>query len=425
MWPGSLDRKGIPMPILNASPILVRREFLGVLCTPAVAGASSWTQFLGNGARSLDPDLTVPLEWSDDRNVVWRSAIPGYGQSSPVAFGGAAFTASVEGPHKDTLMLTAFDMAMGQPIWTHRSGPSQRIQDSDMVSKAAPTPAADASAVYVFFETGNVLAISHDGELLWQRQLTEEFGEFQGRHGIGSSLRLCGSGILGLVAHDGPSYLICLQPSNGETVWKTDRPKGVSWSTPTVVEHLGRELALVSTGRTVEGYDTEDGSLLWILDGVDGAFIASSTPVPGGAIVGSSRKGQSVAIRFGPTHQQAPEIVWRATEASSYFSSPLVHKGRVYMVNKAGVAFCLRADSGEEIWHSRLEGQCWASPIGLGDRVYFFGVGGVTEVVEAGDRFTRLARNSLSVEGRLYGTAVAEQGLLLRYGTELVRVAGA
>lgn len=413
------------MPILNVSRILKRRAFFGALCTPAVAGASSWTQFLRNGDRSLATAETVPLAWSDQRNVAWRSGIPGYGQSSPVTFGGAAFVASVEGAYKDTLMLTAFDLALGQPIWMHRSVPSQRIEDSNMVGKAAPTPAVDADAVYVFFETGNVLAIGHDGKLLWERRLTEEFGVFEGRHGIGSSLRLCGSGILALVAHEGPSYLVCLHPSSGKTVWKTDRPKGVSWSTPTVVQHRGRELALVSTGRTVEGFDTEDGSLLWVVNGLDGAFIASSTPVPGGAVVGSSRKGQSVAIRFGSTHRQVPEIVWRATGASSYFSTPLVHRGRVYMVNKAGVAFCLRLDSGQEVWHSRLEGQCWASPIGLGNRVYFFGVGGVADVVEAGDTFVRIARNRLSVEGRLYGTAVSEQGLLLRYGTELVCVAAA
>ena len=117
-----------------------------------------------------------------------------------------------------------------------------------------------------------------------------------------------------------------------------------------------------------------------------------------------------------------PEIVWRATEAASYFSSPLVHQSRVYMVSKAGVAFCLDIESGEELWRSRLEGPNWASPIGLKDRVYFCGVNGVTEVIEAGASFTRIARNSLSEESRLYGTAVAEDCLLLRYGRRLIKV---
>ena len=399
-----------------------RRAFLGTLAGSSLVHAKPWTQFLDNGRGSLRHGQALPLEWSDDSNVAWRTPIPGYGQSSPVVSGDWAFATGVEGPNKETLLLTAFDLASGEPVWTCRRGSSQRIKDSNMVSKAAPTPAASEDAVFAFFETGNVLAVDRGGEVLWERKLTEQFGEFGGRHGIGSSLRLCGSGVLALVAHDRPSYLICLDPSTGRTVWNTPRPEGVSWSTPSVLTHMGREIALVSAGKSVEAYDTADGTLLWVIDGFEGAFIASPAPVAGGAVIGSSQKGRSAAIRFGTGVEEAPSVVWRADGASSYFSSPLVHRERVYMVSKAGVGFCLRADSGEQVWYSRLGGQCWASPIGLEDRIYFFGVDGITTVVGAGDEFVTLARNSLSVEGRLYGTAVIDDGILLRYGRELVRL---
>ena len=371
----------------------------------------------------MDAAQRLPLEWSDDKNVAWSVATPGYGQSSPVVYGDQVFLTSVEGAHKETLMLAAFDLSSGKSLWTHRGKPGQSIEDSNMISKAAPTPAVDADAVYAFFETGNLAAIDHIGKLKWERRLTEEFGEFGGRHGIGSSVRLCGSGVLVLVAHDGPSYLLCADRGTGDTVWKADRPKGVTWSTPSIAEHDGREIALVSVGRRVDAYDTADGSLLWTLDGFEGAFVASPTPITGGAIIGSSHKAHTAAIRFGPDAKAMPEIVWRAKEAASYFSSPLVHQSRVYMVSKAGVAFCLDIESGQEIWRSRLEGPSWASPIGMKDRVYFCGVNGVTEVVEAGASFTRIARNSLSEESRLYGTAVAEDCLLLRYGRRLIKVA--
>ena len=404
---------------------LTRRWLLGSVAAQGMAWAAPWAEFLGNGSLSLPGGVSIPGEWSDTRNVAWRSVVPGYGQSSPVASHGRAFATGVEGPSKETLLVTAFDLQSGQAIWTHRSPSSQRIEDSDMVSKAAPTPAADDRAVYAFFETGNLLAIGRDGTRLWERSLTEEFGEFGGRHGIGSSLRLCRKGILALVAHDRPSYLVCVDREDGRTVWKRDRPEGVSWSTPTVVTHAGREIALVSAGDSVEAYDTEDGSPLWTLDGLQGAFIASPVPIGGGAIVGSSSKGHNVSIRFGTRPSDVPAVAWRAEEAASYFSSPLVHRGRVYMVNKAGVAFCLRQQTGEELWHSRLAGQCWASSIGCGERVYFFGVDGLTEVVAAGDEFVRVAENRLSVEGRLYGAAIVDGGLLLRYGRELVRVGSA
>ena len=399
-----------------------RRAFLGTLAGSSVVHAKPWAQFLDNGRGSLGLGQAIPLEWSDDSNMAWRTPIPGYGQSSPVVSSDRAFVTGVDGPNKETLLLTAFNLASGDPVWTRRWDSSQRIEDSNMVSKAAPTPAAGDDAVFAFYETGNVVAVDRDGEMLWERKLTEEFGEFGGRHGIGSSLRLCGAGVLALVAHDRPSYLICLEPSTGRTVWKAPRPEGVSWSTPSVLTHLGREIALVSAGETVEAYDTADGTLLWAMDGFDGAFISSPVPVAGGAVIGSSQKGRSAAIRFGASVEEAPTLAWRADGASSYFSSPLVHRERVYMVSKAGVAFCVRADSGEQVWYSRLDGQCWASAIGLEARIYFFGVDGITTVVDAGDEFVTLARNRLSVEGRLYGTAVIDDGILLRYGRELVRL---
>ena len=413
------------MPDRRSHQGLARRSFLAAVAAQGVAWAAPWSEFLGNGSLSQAEGDAIPSEWSDTRNVIWRSAVPGYGQSSPVVSSGKAFATGVEGPTKETLLVTAFDLQSGRAIWTHRSPSSQRIKDSDMVSKGAPTPAVGGQAVYAFFETGNLLAIDHDGNRIWERSLTEEFGQFGGRHGIGSSLRLCRAGVLALVAHDKPSYLVCVDREDGRTVWKRDRPEGVSWSTPTVVTHAGREIALVSAGDSVEAYDTEDGSPLWTLDGLQGAFIASPTPVRGGAIVGSSSKGHNVAIRFGSGASDVPTVAWRAEEASSYFSSPLAHRGKVYMVNKAGVAFCVREDTGEGVWHSRLSGQCWASSIGCGERIYFFGVDGLTEVVAAGDRFARVSENRLSVQGRLYGTAIVERGLLLRYGRDLVRVGSA
>ena len=402
---------------------LSRRAFLGAVCGPVAAAGTRWTQFRGDGASSVAADQRLPLEWSDDKNVAWSIATPGYGQSSPVVYEDKVFVTSVEGAHKETLMLAAFGLSAGKSLWTHRGKPGQPIEDSNMVSKAAPTPAVDSDAVYAFFETGNLAAIDHIGKLKWERRLTEEFGDFGGRHGLGSSVRLCRSGVLVLAAHDGPSYLLCADRGTGDTVWKADRPKGVTWSTPTIAEHDGREIALVSVGKRVDAYDTADGSLLWTLDGFEGAFVASPTPIAGGAIIGSGNKAHTVAIRFGSDAKAMPEIVWRAKEAASYFSSPLAHQSRVYMVSKAGVAFCLDIESGQEIWRSRLEGPSWASPIGLKDLVYFCGVNGVTEVIEAGASFTRIARNSLSEESRLYGTAVAEDCLLLRYGRRLIKVA--
>ena len=407
------------MPTDGLFQTLGRRAFLGVLCAPAGLALADWKEFRGNGSSLIAGQERLPMEWSDQTNLSWNVATPGYGQSSPVIFDQHVFVTGVEGARKETLMLSAFDLSNGKELWTHRSAPAQSIQDSDMISKAAPTPIADAAGVYAFFETGNLVALDHRGQLRWERRLTEEFGEFGGRHGIGSSLRFCQSGVMALVAHDGPSYLICVDPRTGKTVWKTDRRKKVSWTTPAVVEHDGHELALVSGGDHLEAYDTQNGSLLWTLEGFERAFVASPTPTPDGAIIGSSQKGWTSAIRFGSDASTKPEIVWRASEATSYFSSPLVHRSRVYMVNKAGVAFCLDLETGQEVWHQRLKGPCWASSIAAGNSIYFFEVNGTVEIYRAADTPSKIAENHLSEESRLYGIAVDDGKLVLRFGRRL------
>ena len=407
------------MPAGGLYKVLGRRAFLGVLCSPVGLALADWQEFRGDGSSLPGSDERLPLEWSDQTNLSWNSAIPGYGQSSPVIFDQSVFVTCVEGARKDTLMLSAFDLSNGRELWTHRAAPSQIIKDSDMISKAAPTPIADAHGVYAFFETGNLVSLDHRGQLRWERRLTEEFGAFAGRHGIGSSLRFCQSGVMVLVAHDGPSYLICVDPLTGKTVWKTERRRKVSWTTPTIAAHDGRELALVSGGDRVDAYDTRDGALLWTLAGFERALVASPTPISGGAIIGSSQKGWTGAIRFGANPRSTPRIAWRASEASSNFNSPLVHRSRVYMVNRVGVAFCLDLETGQEAWHQRLKGPCWASTIGIGDFVYFFGVDGVVEVFRAADMPVKVAENRLSAQSRLYGVAVQNGRLLLRFGRRL------
>jgi outer membrane protein assembly factor BamB len=228
--------------------------------------------------------------------------------------------------------------------------------------------------------------------------------------------------VLVLADHDGPSYLLCLDRASGETVWKADRPSSVAWSTPSIVRHAEEELALVASQHGLDAYDVADGERVWTIERIEGAMVASPTPTPWGAVIGSGNKGQTMAIRFGESLRSPPEILWRTDEAASYFSSPLLHRGRLYMVNKVGVAFCLEAESGAEIWHQRLRGPCWASAFGCGDTVYFFGVDGAVEVFRAGDAPEKLAENELREESRLYGYAVASDRMILRYGRRLVCV---
>ena len=397
-----------------------RRGFL-VACLAGPCQAAQWPGFRGQG-NSRASGAGYPLEWSPEKNLAWDTELPGYGQSSPVVHGSKVFLTTLEGPYKETLAVLALSLETGQLLWRRDFSPTQRIKVSNMVSKAAPTPAADADSVYVFFETGEFLALSHKGELRWQRSLVQEYGEFQGRHGIGSSLRLTRNGVLVLAAHSGPSFLLSADKKTGKNLWRSERPQGIAWSTPAVCRHQDEEIVLAGGGDRLEAFRSRDGSLIWSLDGLEGNRVPSPTPFPGGAIVGSSKKGHNLAVRFPEGDGGSPTILWRAANATTYFCSPLVYRDQAYFVNKAGVAYCLSLTTGEELWAQRLQGQNWVSPIGAGGHIYFFSMKRGTDVLRASSRFEKLAENPPLAGGRLYGVAATHAAFLIRYGKRLIKI---
>jgi len=391
---------------------------------PVKAKANVWPGFRGSGDSHSDADH-LPLEWSDNKNIAWNVALPGYGQSSPVVWRDRIFLTAVQGAMKEKLLVARFDLKSGRQFWLKELTATFTMKDSGTVSKAAPTPAVDDRRVYVFFESGDLFAFDHKGNLQWRRKLAEEYGAYKTNHGLGSSIALTGKAVVTLVAHSGPSYLLAVDKQTGQNLWKADLKPGGGWSSPIVTTHQNRQQILVSLSDGVAAYDATNGQQLWSVGGLKGNNIPSPSVDPDQSVVvaGSSDKGMNVAIRLGGAGDvTASHVLWRASEATANFSSPLIHRDHVYFVNKVGVAFCLDLQTGEERWRTRLGGEVWASPLAAGDRIYFFGVDGKTFVMRAGAKLDQLAMNELSGVERVYGVAAVEGALLLRSGRKLIKL---
>lgn len=396
-------------------------SLLAIACFLAVT-TGSWSEFRGRGTSVTDAG-DLPVTWSDEQGIRWKCELPGYGQSSPVVSGDRVFVTSIRGPNQDESLVACVDRRTGKLLWEQSFPTAQKVADSDYVSRAAPTPAADSARVYAFFEGGDLVALDHDGRTVWQRNLVAEYGEIKGNHGLGGSPALDGDTLVLLVEHDGPSYLLAVDVATGKNRWKVDRPSKVSWTSPAIGDVAGRKAVVVSSSGTVEAFDLADGRRRWIVEGLAGNTVASPTILPEGVLVGSSELGHTQLLR--PDDQAGaaddgavPVAVWKCPDAASSFSSPLAYAGRVYLVNKAGAAACLDLATGKKLWTERV-GSCWASPLGAENRIYFFGKDGATTVVAAEAEFRKLAENRLTIEGRLYGVAAVDGLFLVRTGKML------
>lgn len=396
-----------------------------ILALFAAAPADTWPAFRGTGD-SLTSSSGLPLKWSATENVRWKVTLGGYGQSSPVVWKDGVYCTSAKGGSKETLLIARYDADLGRLIWQKEFPATQTVKVSDYVSRSAPTPVVDSDRVYAFFESGDVIAVQHNGQVAWKRSLTSEYGRFVGNHGVGSSLAMTDKAIIVLVETDGPAYLLAMDKATGKNLWKVDRKPRVSWSSPIVAPSQNGERIYLSSNGVVECYSAADGKQVWSLNGVDGNTVASPTVTEDLVLIGSSKSGSNFAIRRGGKGPLAEDrIAWKANGVTSSFGSPLVHQGYAWYVNKAGATTCLDLKTGKEQWTVRLPAPCWCSPVGAGDRVYFFCRNGETVVMEAAAKARKLAENEIPTKDRLYGVAVVSGSFILRMGEELVCVGAA
>jgi outer membrane protein assembly factor BamB len=387
--------------------------------TPEAAPGGRWPGFRGVGTGHTRATC-LPLSWSEEHNQAWEVALAGYGQSSPVVWDGVVFVSSAVGERKQICRLAALRLSDGVELWARELPASVEIEATGTVSRGAPTPAVDADRVYAFFESGDLFAFDHRGELLWQRSLAQEFGPFQGNHGVASSPCAADGALLLLADHAGPSWLLCVDGRSGEDRWKRDREPRVSWTSPVLAGWGEERELLVSSNGLLEGIDLQSGARRWALQGIEGNTVASPTAL-GGRVLLASSKAEEVRLLERGAPEREPRVLWRPERKHELaFASPTVVGERVLLFGKSGVVVCLELESGRRLWEERLGEAPWASPIVAGDRVYVFGKDGHSVVLRAGARAPELlAESRLETGSPVHGAAAVDRCLLLREGQRL------
>jgi outer membrane protein assembly factor BamB len=337
------------------------------------------------------------------------------------------YVTSTGGQNKESLYLDCYDLNSGKSIWKKTINATEKVKEvTNMISQGAPTPVTGPEGIYVFFESGDLLAFDHEGKRLWERKLTKEFGPFKGGHGVGSSLVGVPGQLVLLIDHDGPSYLLCVDRITGKTRWKTSREPRVSWTTPLYIKHEEEEQIIISSNGIIESYRLVNGERIWWFDEIQKNTVASPSTDGNLIVAGSSYPKQSLAIRLGGKgNVNDTHLEWRAKSVTSSFASPLVHRNVVYFINRAGTLQAQNFKNGTQHWEYKLPDGCWASPLAASERIYLFCKNGKSLVLEASEKRAKvLSENVVTIaeNDKVYGYAVSENKFVLRTGRKIICV---
>lgn len=380
--------------------------------------AADWDQFRGPFFNGSTDEANLPTDFSPSKNVVWAASLPGASAATPIVSGDHVFVSSASS-ETDELIAQAFDRETGKSLWTHTVGTGVR-RDSRS-SYASPTPAADGERVIFFFGSGELIAYSYDGEKVWERNIVEDYGDFAFQWTFSTSLVIYdGKLFLQVLQRDTPvsgrgfsdrkneSYILAMDPSTGETLWKQVRPskavaesrEGFTTPMPCVID--GKPQLVVIGGDAITGHDLEDGEEIWRWGTWNPTRIGHwrhvPSPIVGAniALICAPKKDPVYAIKLGGEGELSnDDVAWVSSEnrqltsdvptpafydgdffvlsdvtnsllridpktgqakwtaktprGPKFEASPLVADGKIYCINFSGDVVIYDAESGKEI----------------------------------------------------------------------------
>lgn len=367
--------------------------FVVSVCTVTIA-QEQWNGFQNGGRLTV---ASLPQSWdAQGKNIAWKVDLEGYGQSTPVVFGDQVFLTSTSGPRKENYHLVAYSLTDGAKRWQKDFSNPSPEENNSYVSRAAPSPVLDSQRLVAGFEGGIVAAYSLDGKLLWEKNLVELYGPIKARHGLAASLEQDASNVYIWIEREQDPYVLALNKSSGELVWKSPGVGVTSWSSPRLLNVDGKSQLLCSASGKIVGYDALTGNKLWEFS--DLANNTTCTPIPvadGRFLIGASDgRGEQSAGKTAASNgliqikslgegKYTAEYLWRAEKATCSFGSPIVAADHVWIVNRSGVLYQLDLATGSQLSAERISaGSVWATPLATKDRLYLFGQKGTTSIVD-------------------------------------------
>lgn len=427
-------------------------SYLLPLVFAAALQSAEWPQWRGPDGQGHAPDTkNLPATWSETENVTWKTKLPGKGHSSPVIDGNhiwlttafekkASPAETKKRLEKNTgsqplvvlaevkLHALCVDRESGEilrnihlmtqkdPQWVHK-----------LNSYATPTPVLDGGILYTHFGSYGTAALdTKSGEVLWSRQDLS----VQHENGPGSTPVMFDNLMIFHMDGSDKQFIIALDRANGETVWQTSRSGEMNsnpqltkgYGTPIIGEFGGKSFVVSPAADWLYFYDAKTGKEAHKLPYGQLGFSNVAKPVVRDGVVITPTgfmKSSMIAVRYDGASE--PELLWKYDKAVPKQPSPLWIDNELYLIDDKGVAGCLDATTGEEIWRERLNGNFNGSPLFADGKIYISSQEGKTVVFKPGREFEKIAENELDAP-LMASAAAVDEALYIRSEKALYRI---
>ena len=403
--------------LTTPSALRLSTSCVALIACLAANASSDWLNWRGPSGNGIAAEgQTLPVEFSETKNLKWKVPVPGRGHSTPIVVGDRIFiTTAREQEQKQSVLCYSF--SSGKLLWEKiliEGKLPDRIHRKN--THASPSVESDGERIFaLFFVKGDRLhlfSLDLDGNELWRKDVGRFYPE---RHfGYGTTPLLAEGNVVVSAESEGDGYIAAFNKNTGKEVWRTKRTAvRSSYGTPVLAKLNGKEQIVLNGADRVASYDPKTGKAIWEVEGGDpliaNAVLWNDTTVfASGGYPGMETWAIDVASR---------KAIW-SNPVKCYEQSMLLIGDRLYGIAEGGVVHCWDIADGEMLWRERLtKGPESASPIYAGGNIYHANEEGRVFVIKPNsEKLELVAENQVGEE--IFATpTICRDRILIRSAT--------
>jgi len=395
---------------------------------------ADWSTWRGPAQNGSSEETGLVSEWSQDGdNLIWRGDVTV--RSTPIAMDGRIYVQARVGKDiTEQEQVVCFDAKTGERLWDKRFNVFHTTIPFNRVGWASPAGDPETGNVYAHGVGGMFVCYSKDGDVVWEKSLTEQYGRISGYGGRTHTPVVVGD--LVIISYLSSSWgaqapgrhrYFAFDKNTGDVIWTSTPggpPKDTTYSVPVIAE-IGRQRLLIAGNAdgAVYALKVSTGEMVWRF-GLSKRGINSSVVVEGDKVyamhceenLDSSAMGRVVCIdATGSGDVAATHEVWRVDGLAAGYTSPAYAWGTLFVVDNSSNVHALDAGTGEEKWHYEVATVGKGSPLYADGKLYIPEVNGNLHIAEVGsDGATTLHAEAITVDGErfaeIFGSPIAAYG---------------
>ena len=379
--------------LLGVCVTLVAQTPAGPAVTPG-----DWPEQRGPNRDGRSHETGLLDSWQlNGENFLWRA--PYGGRSTPIVVGNRVYVQNPAG-RGDSLQerVMALDADTGKMVWEYRFNIFQSDVPPHRIGWASPAADPETGNIYVFSGGAQVIALSPQGKLLWQRSFGEEFAAFTTHGGrtpspvIDGNLVIVSHAVSNWGAHANRAHrFIAMDKRTGEVMYVSNpggRPFDTAYAPPIITTINGTRLLIQGLGDgAVHAIKPQTGERVW-------SFPAAKRAINTGVVV----SGTTVFLSHGDENLEGTQLGlvaaidgaatgtvgttrWARQGIEFGFSSPVLDGQRLYQIDGGSTLRAIDITSGDVLWSQRLGNAQKASPVFADGKLYVGTDGGTFFIV--------------------------------------------